>query len=247
MKVLICPVNTNEAIVACKCGADIVEINNINEGSLGATFPWVIRDAMHQINDQRVVFSANLGDLPHKPGTASLAALGAVSCGVMHVRAGLRGSKDVSEGTDLMNAVVRTCRDYNAKVTIVTAGYADHRRIGGLSPQQLVEIAAASRSDMVMLDIYIKDGKTLFDALDESQLTAFVHSAHCEGLKVALAGSVRAEHLPSLARMGTDVVSVRGAVCTGFDRATAIDPSKTRRFIEVVTALSVPSHDQVAA
>lgn len=237
MKVLISPIDAAEAVVAWECGTDIIDIKNTREGSLGASFPWVIREVIDGIPDKNVVFSATLGDLPHKPGTASLAALGAIASGVKYVKAGLHGSKDVAEGVDLMKGVVRTCRDYDKSITVVTAGYADYRRFGGLAPGQLVEIAAGSGSDMVMVDTYLKDGKGLFDAMSEEELDQFISSAHARGLKVALAGSVRAEHLGVLARMGADVVGVRGAVCGSYDRTTSIDPVKAQQFIQAANAI----------
>lgn len=238
MKVLISPINTQEAVVAYECGTPIIDIKNIKEGSLGASFPHIIREVIARINDPKIVFSATLGDLPHKPGTAALAALGAVSSGVKYVKAGLYGSKTVEEGIELMSAVVRSCKDVDPTVTVVTAGYADYLRINGLSPVQLVEIARRSESDMVMLDTFIKDGKNLLDALSEKEITEFVAEAHKYGLKVALAGSVRAEHMPFLAATGVDVVGVRGAVCSSNDRSTSINPAKCREFIATVAALN---------
>jgi (5-formylfuran-3-yl)methyl phosphate synthase len=237
MKVLISPVNTQEAVIAYKCGTPIIDIKNINEGSLGASFPWIIHEVISSIGDDKVIFSATLGDLPHKPGTAALAALGAVVSGVKYVKAGLHGSKTVEEGVSLMSGVVRSCKEFDPKVTVVTAGYADYRRIDGLSPSQLVEIARRSESDMVMLDTFIKDGKNLMDALSKQEITAFVQDAQKYGLKVALAGSVRAEHMPFLASTGVDVVGVRGAVCSSNDRATSINPVKVREFLAAVAAL----------
>lgn len=238
MKVLISPINTDEALIAWKCGTDIIDIKNIREGSLGASFPWIIRKVIEAVADPKVVFSATLGDLPHKPGTASLAALGAVSCGVKYVKAGLYGSKTVSEGTELMRGVVRSCKDFDPSVVVVTAGYADYRRFDGLSPEALVEIAKNSESDMVMLDTFIKDGKGLFDALSVSDLEKFVSLAHANELKVALAGSVRSEHLEDLGAIGADVVGVRGAVCSSYDRSTTIDPGKVKLFMESANKVS---------
>jgi (5-formylfuran-3-yl)methyl phosphate synthase len=237
MKILISPISADEAVVAWECGTDIIDIKNINEGSLGASFPWTIRDVISRIQDKNVVFSATLGDLPHKPGTASLAALGAVSCGVKYVKAGLHGSKNVAEGVEMMRAVVRACKNYDPNVVVVTAGYADYRRFGGLSPKELTDIAAESGSDLVMVDTFIKDGKNLMDALSERQITEFVQDAHGHGLKVALAGSVRAEHMPFLASTGADVVGVRGAVCSSNDRSTSINPAKVREFLATVRRL----------
>lgn len=243
MKVLISPIDTREALVAWQCGTDIIDVKNIREGSLGASFPWVIREVIAAIDSPRAVFSATLGDLPHKPGTAALAALGAVTSGVTYIKAGLHGSRTVAEGVELMRGVVRACKDVNPDVTVVTAGYADHQRFDGLTPEMLVQIAAESGSDMVMMDTLIKDGKTLFDALTVEELTRFVSSAHAVGLKVALAGSVRAEHLEHLAGTGVDVVGVRGAVCGSHDRSTTIDPEQAKQFIARANALSAGSNE----
>lgn len=247
MKVLISPVDTQEALVAWQCGTDIIDVKNIKEGSLGANFPWVIREVIEAVGSSEAVFSATLGDLPHKPGTAALAALGAVTSGVTYIKAGLHGSRTVAEGAELMRGVVRACKDVNPAVTVVTAGYADYRRFDGLSPQQLVEIAVESGSDMVMVDTYIKDGKTLLDALTLEEITAFVAAAHAAGLKVALAGSIRAEHLADLAATGADIVGVRGAVCGSYDRSTTIDPEKARQFIATANALQPATADLSAA
>jgi (5-formylfuran-3-yl)methyl phosphate synthase len=238
LKVLVSPINTQEALVAWQCGTDIIDVKNIKEGSLGASFPWVIREVIEAIGSPEVVFSATLGDLPHKPGTAALAALGAVTSGATYIKAGLHGSSTVAEGVELMRGVVRTCKDVNPATQVVTAGYADYQRFDGLSPTMLVEIAAESGSDLVMVDTFIKDGKTLLDALSIEELTGFVGSAHAAGLKVALAGSIRTEHLEQLAGTGVDIVGVRGAVCGDYDRSTTIDPEKAKQFIARANALS---------
>jgi uncharacterized protein (UPF0264 family) len=240
MKILISPISLEEAKVAWECGTDIIDIKNVNEGSLGASFPWTIREIIQSIPDKNVVFSATLGDLPYKPGTASLAALGAVSCGVTYVKAGLEGPKTKAEGIDVMKAVVRTCKDYHASVIVVTAGYADYRRFGGLDPLTLVEIARESGSGMVMVDTLIKDGKNLFDALTEAEIKQFVDVAHAQELKVALAGSVRREHLDGLARLGADVVGVRGAVCSSHNRETGIDPALAKEFMRAAKNIRRP-------
>ncbi|MFD4829383.1 (5-formylfuran-3-yl)methyl phosphate synthase [Streptomyces uncialis] len=174
VRVLISPVNAAEAVIAAHEGADIVDIKNIDERSLGASFPWVIRE---------------------------------------------------------------TSRD----VTVVTAGYADHARFGGLTPRMLVTIAADSGSDLVMLDTLIKDGTTLFDALTTDTLGEFVAEAHTAGLQTALAGSVRAEHLPVLAATGVDMVGICGAVCGDNDCSTGIQPTKVEAFITRARQLSDPN------
>lgn len=237
MRILISPVNVDEAVIAYECDTDIIDIKNTAEGSLGASFPWVIREVVERINDPKVTFSATLGDLPFKPGTAALAARGAVTCGVTYVKAGLYGPATVDEGVQLMAAVTRAAKEANDnEVLVVTAGYADYRRFNGLSPLQLVEIATKAKTDLVMMDTLFKDGKTLFDSCDLAELGEFVSAAHENDLAVALAGSVRLQHLEQLASIDTDIVGVRGAVCGGLDRKTTIDREKAREFMTVASA-----------
>jgi uncharacterized protein (UPF0264 family) len=231
MKILISPVSLEEARAVAAGGADIVDLKNPAEGSLGASFPWIIRAVAEGLAGAGVTISATLGDLPCKPGTAALAALGAISAGAGYVKAGLHGMGDEGEALAVMQAVVRTCRESGRRVTAVAAGYADHRRFGGLDPQMIVRVAAASGADLAMLDTAVKDGSTLFDALSQEELAAFVGAARAAGLQVALAGSLRRAHLAALRRLAPDVIGIRGAVCRGQDRAAAIDAGLIEAFV----------------
>jgi len=85
--------NVTEACSALLGGADILDVKNPREGSLGANFPWAIR-AVVDLVDGRVPVSATIGDLDFKPGTASLVALGAAVAGADYIKAGLLGRKD---------------------------------------------------------------------------------------------------------------------------------------------------------
>jgi uncharacterized protein (UPF0264 family) len=236
MKVLISPVSLEEAMLVAEGGADIVDIKNTREGSLGANFPWVIREVTTALANRSITFSATLGDLPFKPGTAALAALGAAASGAKYVKAGMFGTKTAAEAGEVMSAVRRACKEYDPEITVVTAGYADYRRFGGLSPEELMEAATTSRSDVVMVDTAIKDGATLLDNMSVEELARFVLVAHENNLEVALAGSVKAEHLPALFDCGADIVGVRGAVCGAGDRTTAIQVGAVRAFMDAVRA-----------
>ena len=231
MKILISPTSLEEAEAAIAGGADIIDVKNPAEGSLGASFPWVIRRVAERIAGRPILLSATLGDLPAKPGTAALAALGAIQSGARYIQAGLYGTRDETEARAVMRAVSRTCRETDAALLPVAAGYADYRRFGGLDPQTIVRVARDSDAALVMLDTAIKDGASLFDALDEAELAAFASAARAAGLGVALAGSVGLRHLAALRRIGADVVGIRGAVCRGGDRRGAIDAALVRDFI----------------
>jgi len=86
MKVLVSPMNVAEALQAIEGGADIIDVKNPAEGSLGANFPWVIREISEIAKKHGKEISATTGDMPFKPGTASLAALGAAVAGADYIK-----------------------------------------------------------------------------------------------------------------------------------------------------------------
>ena len=81
LKLLVSVVNKAEALYSINGGADILDVKNPKEGSLGANFPRVIKE-VKEVTPKNLELSATIGDLPNLPGTASLAALGAAVSGV---------------------------------------------------------------------------------------------------------------------------------------------------------------------
>jgi (5-formylfuran-3-yl)methyl phosphate synthase len=238
MLVLISPVSHEEAASIVDTGVDIIDVKNVNEGSLGAQFPWHTRKVVELTRPAGVKTSATLGDLPYKPGTAALAAYGAAVCGVTYIKAGLHGTTTYEQAFEVMDAVRQAVRMVGDDIDVVAAGYADYRRFNGLNPSDLVRAARDARCDLVMVDTAIKDGKTLFDAMSIEEIRRFVDEGHRAGMRVALAGSIKAEHTSVLLDLGADIIGVRGVVCEGTDRKTRISPEKARRYVEDVHAAS---------
>lgn len=237
MKVLISIVSVEEAKLARQAIPDIIDIKNPSEGSLGAQFPWVLTDAVNELKESGILCSATLGDLIYKPGTAALAAFGAAKCGVGYIKAGLYGIASYEEALSMMNAIVQAVKMVNQNILIVASGYADYKRFGGLSYKDLVKAAKDSNSDIVMVDTAIKDGKTLMDALTYEEITEFIDLSHKAGLQVALAGSVKKEHLEKLAKLNPDIIGIRGAVCKHSDRNGKIDRDKLENLMEYVNQI----------
>lgn len=217
MLLLISPINAEEALESIEGGADIVDVKNPKEGSLGANFPWVIKN-IREITPEGMHVSATLGDVPYKPGTVSLAAAGAVVSGADYIKVGLYGTKNYDEALEVMENVVKSVREFDEDALVVASGYADAHRVGAVDPMEIPRIAADAGADLAMVDTAVKDGKTLFDFMDVEKLQKFNDSIHDYGLKSALAGSVKKDQLKLLYDIGCDVVGIRGAACTGGDR-----------------------------
>src|SRR2546429_8145449 len=102
MKVLISPTSYEEAASILDTGVDIIDVKNVNEGSLGAQFPWHIRQIVGLTGPRGIKTSATLGDLPFKPGTAALAAHRAALTGVTYLKPRLYGLKTFDAAPAMM-------------------------------------------------------------------------------------------------------------------------------------------------
>lgn len=222
IKLLVSPVDLKEARIVARGGADILDLKNVREGSLGANFPWVLADIIRELRRYPVEFSAAIGDLDFKPGTAALAAYAAASIGADYVKAGLYRVKTEKQALELASAVVKGIRKGNPRAKPVVSGYADWRRFGGLAPWPLVRAAKKAGASIVMLDTAMKDGRNLLDNMSRAEVARFLRLARAAGLETALAGSVSLKHLPALRHLGPDIVGLRGAVCLGSDRSRPV-------------------------
>lgn len=222
MKLLISPINAEEAISALNGGADIIDVKNPKEGSLGANFPWVIREVKEAIASKKPI-SATLGDFNYKPGTAALAACGAATSGANYVKVGLYDIQTEEQAYDVLSAIAETAANMDKPPKVVACAYSDYKRINSIAPSLLPEVGARAGIDLVMVDTGVKDGASTFDFMSEEELTDFVNKAHELGLETAIAGSLKFDDIPLLKRINPDIIGVRGMVCGG-DRSTSIRP-----------------------
>ncbi len=225
MKLLVSPMNLEEAKAAVRGGADIIDVKNPKEGSLGANFPWVIHEVRSVIGD--LPLSATIGDFEFKPGTASLAALGAAHAGADFVKIGLFGIRTVDEATEILECVNKAVKGFDPEKKVVASSYSDYKRLGILPPFELPAIGKKVGVDVVMLDTGIKDGKSTFEFLSEDELKGFVQEAQNLGLLVALAGSIGFGDIEAVKRIDPDILGVRGVVCGG-DRNAVIQEELVR-------------------
>jgi hypothetical protein len=222
--------DVREAAVALEAGADVLDIKNPDEGSLGACPPATVRAivALRDARDRRVAASAALGDAPDPPGTLALAAAGA-ACGVDYLKVGLRGVSRAGEAVRLLRMIVRAAREASPGVRVVAAAYADAAGAGSLLPETLPAVAARAGAAGCLIDTLSKDGRSLFDHLRREALRGFVADCRRRGLLCALAGSLTAAHAPALVTLGPDFVGARGALCEG-GRTGRLDPARLRAF-----------------
>jgi (5-formylfuran-3-yl)methyl phosphate synthase len=242
MKLLVSVVDVGEAREAAAAGAEIVDVKNPGEGSLGAPSPSVIAGVRTAVPAELPV-SAAIGDMPNLPGTAALAALGAAQSGAAFVKVGLWGVSTERDAVDLLRAV-RDGVAHVPGVTVVAAAYADARRVASapLAPELLPRVARAAGVGACLLDTAVKDGRGLLEWLSPDALASLVADAHARGLQVALAGALRAEDLPVVRANGADIAGVRSAACGDGRRSGPLDAARVRALVAACGATPPPAY-----
>lgn len=226
MRLMISVVSAVEAREAMLGGAEILDIKNPSEGSLGAQFPRVIRE-VKDLSSGRAAISAAIGDMPNLPGTAALAALGAAACGADYVKVGLHGPRSEAEAVTLLREVRLAVQEFSTSV--IAACYADFQRAGTLDPVCLPRLSASAGVKGCLLDTAIKDGHTLFDFLNPQALRLLAEQAHAADLLFGLAGALREQDLPLARDLGADVVGLRTAACRDNQRSGPLEAARVRR------------------
>jgi (5-formylfuran-3-yl)methyl phosphate synthase len=227
MQLLVSPASIEEA--KHTLAADIVDVKRPEEGSLGASFPWIIRGIKNLTNKP---VSAAIGDFEYKPGGASLTALGAAAAGADYIKIGLMfNGKEKAE--TLINAVTRAVKDTYPEKSVVISAYSDWERLDTISPAEMSPLVAKAGADIAMVDTGIKDGRSTFEFMDESELSLFTNRNRTLGLKTALAGSLKFPDIVTLKRINPDIIGVRGMVCGG-DRTATVQEQLVLKAVSMV-------------
>ncbi len=214
MQLLVSPSTIEEAKLSV--AADIIDVKKPSEGSLGANFPWVIREIKTLVTKP---LSAAIGDFDYKPGGAALAAYGAACAGADFIKIGLAFDGQ-EKARDVISAVVRAVKEEFPEKFVVIAAYSDYQRMHSISPFEMAPIAAGCGADFAMIDTGIKDRQSTFAFMDEETLRTFTYANEELGLGTALAGAFKFEDIDALKRINPDIIGVRGMVCGGDRNAT---------------------------
>jgi uncharacterized protein (UPF0264 family) len=231
LKLLVSVVDTKEAEEAVSGGADILDLKNPEEGSLGAAHQKLIDEVCHRYGNHLAV-SAAIGDFPHLPNTASLAALSAAEMGADYIKVGLLGSKSEDKALEMLTSIQGALTWREHKVKLIAACYADYHEAGTLDPLTLPRLADTAGFAGCMIDTLDKNGKCLFDYMKKDDIRFFIEKCRKYKLLCALAGSLKRCHLQLLKELKPDIIGVRGAVCRNGVRTGDLDRQKVAEFMK---------------
>lgn len=215
-----------EADTALAGGATVIDIKEPSRGSLGAA-SWEVQRSVVEVVQARggrrpVAVTAALGELLESGLPDSFEPLEGLSL----CKLGLAGCRERADWMGCLEA----WRDRLASVDTELAAVAYADSDAAVSPDvgEILDLAVDLDLPVLLIDTFEKNGQTLLDYLGYPELQSLLEEAHGQGVAVALAGSLRAEHVASLVQLGTDVIAVRGAACEGGARGQGLSSTRIR-------------------
>jgi dihydroneopterin aldolase len=210
----------DEAEIADRHGADIIDLKESRRGAFGAVTLDVVAATLAAIDHRRPV-SAVAGELAMEPDRIVRAASALADAGIDYVKVALFAEPGREDCIRASSALAR-------RVKLVGVMFADHGFDAALVP-----LMASSGFAGAMLDTARKTGGRLLDHMSVAALGGFVDACRQHGLMGGLAGSLEAPDVPRLLLLAPDVLGFRGALCGNHDRTGDIDPAA----VDVIRAL----------
>lgn len=209
-----------EARVALKAGADIIDLKDPARGALGAVSREIQQSVTRFVARRRPV-SATVGDLPMSAELVADAIQTTSDNAVDFVKVGLF---ERHPHADILNTLAAASQ---TGIRLIAVLFADQ-----YPPLHLLDPLRAVGCSGVMLDTADKTSGGLLSHLDMETLAAFVRRGTMLGLLTGLAGSLQATDIPVLSALAPDYLGFRTALCHGGMRTSRL----SERAIERVRA-----------
>ena len=205
-------VNSAEAELVLRGGADVVDFADASAGTLGALPIGAIASGVAAIAGRRPV-SAALGFPPYHPGALAERTRALAKAGVHRMRLAVD-----AVALDRLEPILRPLAQ---EIDLAGVLYADWRPDFDLIPR-----VAAIGFRGAFLDLAEASGRRLLDALGPPQIAAFRALCRRHGLLSCLAGSLQAPDIPRLLLVEPDVLGFRSALCFRGRRSGDLDPHR---------------------
>ena len=219
--------SAEEVDAALAGGADLIDVKEPARGPLGVAEAEVVAAVVDRVAG-RVPVSAALGEWSPNAITEAHWHL---ELKLDYVKWGLAGYPPTPGwGEDLLD----TRRELPVGMEMVAVAYADWERAKSVPPGEMVKFAKRFRFRAFLLDTFCKDGKTLLDVVKPAVVGELVESLRRVGVKVALGGSLRPEHVKQLKGVSPDWYAVRTSACAAGKRDGVIDTSRVKKWKDAI-------------
>jgi uncharacterized protein (UPF0264 family) len=220
-KLLVSVRSSSEALAALAGGAEIIDVKEPLNGSLGRSTFAVWRN-VRGVVPPAIPISVALGELNEWFGRGAVEIPRNALLGVAYCKVGLSHARSdwVDRWFDLRKRIADSAPSGPAWVAVI---YADCQTAGAPEPYSVIRVAGElDECHGVLFDTW---GKSQRSGLDLTW-KPIVDRVRDTGRFVALAGSLDATAIERLAPLAPDIFAVRGAACVAGDRLKPIDAER---------------------
>ena len=226
--------NVDEARAALDGGAAILDLKEPRHGPLGRVSLHVGKEVMAFLSGpssadgsprtgdslrHRVTLSAALGEVHDEDRPRNWKPVPGISL----YKLGLSRCAGNGRWKSALDGWLEWLKVSGPGPSLVAVAYADDSIARAPQPREVLEYAIGRRLPYFLMDTFDKRQGSLRAWRSDGELKALVDIAHRGGVRVALAGCLRAEDFEALAPLGPDVLAVRSAACQGGDRLQQVD------------------------
>jgi (5-formylfuran-3-yl)methyl phosphate synthase len=229
--------NLADARAAIEGGCDRLDVKEPLRGPLGMADARVIAEiaSLSMQTAARLPCSIALGEI-HESQEAEASCV--LPRGVSDIKLGPARLDTPKRWADGWRRALRRFQcESRGSIRRVAVAYADWSAAGALPPERTLATAIEVGSDAFLIDTYGKDSGCLLDVLSPRDLRRLSEMAHRAGMTLALAGSLRLEHMAALVDVRPDVIAVRGAACEDRRRAGDVSTACVRRLKAAICEL----------
>jgi FolB domain-containing protein len=211
----------DEALLALRRGADIIDAKDAANGALGALAGETVRAILAAVAGHAPV-SAVTGDVAMVPALLLEAAAAMARQGPDFVKVGLFPDPQRPDCIRALAPVARTTK-------LIGVMFADRE-----ADRALLPLMAEAGFAGAMLDTASKRSGRLLDHWEVPALRAFIGECRAQGLLSGLSGSLETPDIPRLLQLEPDVLGFRGALCAGHDRTQALVAEQVRLIRDLI-------------
>lgn len=211
-----------EALTALEAGADVIDVKEPANGSLGAADAATIESVVRAVGGRRPVTVA-LGELTDLVAGAQISRAQQMVSGVSLFKIGLAGcGADRNWQRKLIEVIQEITSSQGIKNSLrpVAVAYADWAVAASPEPKVVLQAAIELGCPALLVDTWRKNGNTLFDCWEAGALKKFVEQVRRHSMRIVLAGSLRGDDVARAASLGPDLVAARGAACSAGRNST---------------------------
>lgn len=226
--------NAEEAAVAMEGGADVVDIKEPADGSLGRATAEIWNQVFPVVGG-RLPVSVALGELQEiATDMRSDLSLDSHASEICYAKIGLARCRSSATWQDKWSRFVEMLPEV---INPVAVAYVDWERSNAPHPLEVIEVGVSLGCVAVLFDTFEKGHGNLFDVADPIKVREWMRVAREKSIKVVLAGSLDFGSVHDALAELPDLIAVRGCVCSA-GRTSPIDPALVQRLSDIVRSHS---------